>query len=166
MREVKSVECFNTLADITRFVLTLLEHEEITENRTLHTILISACHLYILQTKRKTYLCTLLHDHSIWNMNAPWISCIEQELKFKMDQANERRRRKQELDLEESKKSKFEKLKSLANSKLKDAFKTKEEKQKEELKENSNLVFDVLSQFINFFINFNLPFSQANKLLT
>lgn len=85
MREVKSIECFETLADITRFVLTLLEHEEITENRTLYTILTTACHLYVIQTKRKTYLCTLLHDHSIWSMNAPWNSCIKYELDLKMD---------------------------------------------------------------------------------
>lgn len=166
MREVKCQECFRTLADITRFVLTLLEHEEITENRTLYTILTSACHLYVIQTKRKTYLCTLLLDHTIWSMVAPWTSCIKFELKLKMDQANERRKRRHEIEQEESKKSTFEKFKSMANSKLKEAFKTKEEKLKEELKENSNLVYDVLSQFITFFINFSLPFSQANKLLT
>lgn len=43
---------------------------------------------------------------------------------------------------------------------------TKEQKEVQELKENSNLVYDVLSQFITFFINFNMPFDHANQLVS
>jgi plasmid maintenance system killer protein len=39
----------------------------------------------------------------------------------------------------------FSKLKMMANSKLKQVLSSKEEKHKEELKENSNLVYDILS---------------------
>jgi len=43
-------------------------------------------------------------------------------------------------------------------SKLKGIFQSKDEKHAEELKENSNLVYDIISQFITFYINYNLPF--------
>lgn len=54
----------------------------------------------------------------------------------------------------------------MAGSKLKGVLQTKEDKHKEELKENSNLVYDILSQFISYFIIFNLPFDKANDLLS
>jgi hypothetical protein len=39
----------------------------------------------------------------------------------------------------------FKKLSMMAGSKLKGVLQTKEDKHKEDLKENSNLVFDILS---------------------
>ena len=122
-RQVKSLECFQALAEIMMFVLTLLEQEEIIENRTLYTILNSSSYLYtMMQTKRKHYLQNLLSDHTIWTLNTPWNSCIKYELKLKMDSANERRKRRIEQDQEEQKKSKFSKFKIMAGSKLKEAF--------------------------------------------
>lgn len=52
-----------------------------------------------------------------------------------------------------------------ARNQLKGLIQTKDEKLKEDLKENSSLVYYQLSQFIQFFVNYNLQFDVANKLL-
>jgi len=41
-------DCFKALADLLMFVLTVMEHEELTDNRLLYTILFSSCHLYVI----------------------------------------------------------------------------------------------------------------------
>lgn len=161
-------DCLKALADLLMFVLTVMEHEELTDNRLLYTILFSSCHLYVIpfQVKRKSYLYNVLSEHSIWSQSTAWSFCIKNELNTRIDQANERRKRRQQEQEQEDKKMTFNKLKMMANSKLKQVLSSKEEKHKEELKENSNLVYDILSQFITYFINFNLPFEQSSKLLS
>jgi hypothetical protein len=52
-----------------------------------------------------------------------------------------------------------------ASQKLKGLIKNKEDKLKDDLKECASLVYYQLYQFISFFINYNLPFDQANLLL-
>jgi hypothetical protein len=44
-------------------------------------------------------------------------------------------------------------------------LKSKEEKFREEVKENNNLIFHELSKFVGFFNCFGLPYEQANKTL-
>jgi hypothetical protein len=78
-------------------------------------------------------------------MSTAWSFCIKNELQTRIDHANERRKRRQQEQEHEDKKMTFSKLKMMANSKLKQVLTTKEEKHKEELKENSNLVYDILS---------------------
>ena len=94
VRQVKSETCFKSIAEILRFVLTLYQHEELVENKLLYTILQTSCSLYILPKKRKTYLYTLLQDHELWTSNTPWQRLIKNELKTKIDAANERRKRR------------------------------------------------------------------------
>jgi hypothetical protein len=54
---------------------------------------------------------------------------------------------------------------AFAADKLKGLMQSKEERMKDDLTAYSSMVFDEVSQFITFFINFNLPFDMANKLL-
>lgn len=49
--------------------------------------------------------------------------------------------------------------------KLKGMLQSKEEKHKLEMKTNQNLIFNELSRFVQHFINFMLPYEQANDIL-
>lgn len=42
---------------------------------------------------------------------------------------------------------------------------TKDDKMKQELKLNQNLIFNELSRFVNHFINLSLPYELANECL-
>ena len=48
---------------------------------------------------------------------------------------------------------------------LKGMLQTKEAKQSEELRANQSLIFNELSKFVNFFVNFGLSLDSANDLL-
>jgi hypothetical protein len=48
VRQMHNVDCFKALGDLLMFVLTYLEHEELTDNRLLYTILFSSSHLYVI----------------------------------------------------------------------------------------------------------------------
>jgi len=41
----------------------------------------------------------------------------------------------------------------------------KEQKEENDLKSNSNMIFNELSKFVQHFVNFYLPYEDANKLL-
>lgn len=59
----------------------------------------------------------------------------------------------------------FQKLGEVTNKTLKGILQSKDNKQKDDLKPHQNLIFNELSRFVNFFINFCLPYEQANQLL-
>jgi hypothetical protein len=48
---------------------------------------------------------------------------------------------------------------------LKDMLQTKEQKTQSETKVNCNLIFNELSRFVQHFVNFSLPYEDANDLL-
>ena len=45
---------------------------------------------------------------------------------------------------------------------IKGMLKTKEEKSSQKIKDHQNLIFNELSRFVTHFINFSLPYEQAN----
>ena len=69
------------------------------------------------------------------------------------------------MEIENEKKTFSLKKFAFATSKLQGLIKSKDEQMKEDLKDFSNMVFDEVSTFITFFINFNLPFRLAKTLL-
>lgn len=70
---------------------------------------------------------------------------LHDQVKLKIDLANERRRRRAEIEQQQKEASSFSKFKQLAQAKVKNLTQSKEEKTKEELLTNSNLVYDCLS---------------------
>lgn len=82
-----------------------------------------------------------------------------------MDAAKERLRRREQMEIDNENKTFSLKKFAFATSKLQGLIKSKDDQMKEDLKDFSNMVFDEVSQFITFFINYNLPFRLAKNLL-
>jgi len=59
----------------------------------------------------------------------------------------------------------FKRIGDLTNKTLKGMLQTKDDKNRSDLKEHQNLVFNELSRFVTYFINLSLPYEQANQLL-
>lgn len=92
------------LADILRFVMTLFVHEQLTDYKLLYTVLDSCQLVYFLAAKkRKVYLSTLLSDHGIWSDTANWRETIEYMLRLKIEDANRRHKRREQLKSKEDK---------------------------------------------------------------
>jgi hypothetical protein len=53
----------------------------------------------------------------------------------------------------------------VAGNKFKGILQTKEEKYREDMKEQSSLIFHELSRFVGFMNNIGLPYSISNKIL-
>lgn len=94
-RLIQNYECLKLVADVIRFVLTLFVHEQFSDFRLLYTILDSSSLIYYLGAKkRKIYLHQSLFDHGIWSDISNWRECIQYTMKFKVDDAIRRRKRK------------------------------------------------------------------------
>lgn len=78
-------------------------------------------------------------------------------INFKVEAALVRKRHREVLEAEESSFS-FKKFADIAKS----IIQTKEDKVKEDLRENCNLVYYELSTFITFFVNLGLPFEVSS----
>lgn len=101
----------------------------------------------------------LLFDHGIWSDPHAWRDCIEMHLSAKIDDAIRRRKRKEQTEQNTGVKKLF------SGKTFKTILQTKEEKQSQKFKEHQNLIFNELSRFVTYFINFSLPYEQANELL-
>ena len=145
-----------------RFVLTLFVHEQSVEQKLVYAILESSSHLYTLgQKRRKTYLYQSLTDHSIWSDPSSWRECINSIVKSKVEDAVQRRKKVQEAEQENTKLS-LKLFSKVAGSKFKGILQSKEEKYKEDMKEQSSLIFHELSRFVGFMNNIGLPYSFSN----
>ena len=174
MRQIYQTACFEQLADVINFILTLFVHENVIDPKLLYTIMIISGHIYMkrqdeadssLENKRKIYLYMRLNNHEFWLSHKAWTRCIQHHLVARMDNAKERLRRREQMEIENEKKTFSLKKFAFATSKLQGLIKSKDEQMREDLKDFSNMVFDEVSTFITFFINFNLPFRLAKTLL-
>lgn len=69
----------------------------------LYTILDSSAHIYhIGAKKRKCYLYQVLNDHGIWSDMSNWRELVHQTMKFKIDDAIRRKKRKLVNDVNKS----------------------------------------------------------------
>ena len=99
-RQVKSAECFKGIADLIRFVLSVGDFEESVEPKLLYLILQTSCNLHTVQahSRRKNYLYSLLRDHHLFTKLPVWRMTLHDQVKLKIELANERRRRRQEIE--------------------------------------------------------------------
>ena len=81
-----------------------------------------------------------------------------------MESALDRKKRREDNEAEEEGTFSLKKW-NVLSKRIKEAVKSKEEKQADDLKEYSNMVYFELSTFVKFFINLQVPFEMANHLL-
>ena len=161
-RKVTQYECLKLASHIIKYILTILVHEQLQAHRMLFTIMDSAQRIFFLKEGgRKVFLATLLADHGIWFEYERWSCCIVDQINFKIEDALRRQKRNIKVDPNQNKVS----TKLLSGAFFKDMNKSSEAKQQTKLKEHSTLVIEEVQKFVKFFISFNVPFSQANRLL-
>ena len=183
--QIKDKECMKLLADILRYTLTIFVHQEVSDFKFLYVIMEVSQNLYYSTNKnRKVYLTSQIYDHGIWQDLANWKECIDYMIRLKIEDANRRRKRKQEMDKlankgNTSKRNTISNLVGIsrgANNQessmfkkgfksLKNLMQTKEDKFKEELKQYGNMIFNELSRYVTHFINLNLPYEYAHEIL-
>lgn len=106
----------------------------------------------------------MLSEHGIWQDGGNWRECIQYVVDVKVQEAIRRKKKKSvsQMSQKELKEKNFFKK---GFGKLKNVFQTKEQKSSIEMKTNQNLIFNELSKFVQHFINFSLPYEEANNLL-
>ena len=82
-------------------------------------------------------------------------------VKSKVDDAVQRRKKVQEAEQENTKLS-LKLFSKVAGNKFKGILQSKEEKYREDMKEQSSLIFHELSRFVGFMNNIGLPYSFSN----
>ena len=107
----------------------------------------------MMQGSRKKYMYTFILGHRIWKSSFVWRDCITYTVNSKLDAATERKKKRDMAEAEEGGTFSTKKF-SVFSKAIKNLVKSKEEKQEEELKEYSNMVYFELSTFIKFFTNF------------
>lgn len=86
MRQIYNRACFEQLADVINFILTLFVHEGVIDPKLLYTIMMVSAHIYMkrqdegqndnLENKRKIYLYMHLNEHAFWQSHKAWTQCI------------------------------------------------------------------------------------------
>eukprot|EP00347_Sterkiella_histriomuscorum_P016146 403354306 len=163
-RQLSNNECLKLIADIIKFILTLFVHEQSNDYRLVYNILESSQNIYTQINKRKVFLSSLLCDHGIWQDVKIWREMIVEIVEQKMIDSSRLRKRKEKI-LESQNSGKDKNIFKKGFKSLKGMLQTKEAKQMQEIKINQNLIFNELSRFISFFINFGLAYEQANDIL-
>ena len=181
--QIMNHECIKLLADIIRYILTIFVHEEIADHKFLYVILEVSQNIFFCTTKkRKVYLTSLLFDHGIWSDLNNWKECIDYMMRLKIEDANRRRKRKEQLDKLKGQNSARSTLSAFVGrnrsgktqdsnlitkgfKSLRGFLQTKEDKFKEELKLYANMIFNELSRYVAHFINLNLPYEYAHEIL-
>jgi hypothetical protein len=113
-------------------------HEEYIDNKLLYTVMSSSSQLYVvLQGSRKQYLYALLRAHRIWKSSFVWRDCIQYDVNQKLDNAVERKKKRELLHAEEEAGSSFSFKKLMIASKHlgKSIINSKEETHEEDLAE-------------------------------
>ena len=103
-----------------------------------------------------------------------WKECIDYILKLKIEDALRRKKRKEQIDKQNDTTNFFEKRFNPKNdhnifkrgSKIfKSIIQTQEEKFKQDIKTNQNLIFNELSRFVTYFTTLSLPYEAASGAL-
>ena len=93
-KQVQNTEVLRLISDILRFILTLFVHEQDADYRLLAVILESSQQLFFISNKRKQNLTYYLLDHGIWQDTGAWRECIEATMKYKIQEAINRQKRR------------------------------------------------------------------------
>ncbi|CDW77618.1 rab-like gtpase activating [Stylonychia lemnae] len=163
-RQLSNSECLKLIADIIKFILTLFVHEQSTDYRLVYNILESSQNIYTSINKRKLFLSTLLSDHGIWQDVRIWKEMIIEIIEIKIADQTKIRKRKAKA-IQDQKNQSEKNIFKKGFKQLKGMLSLKDSKHLQEAKANQNLIFNELSKFVNFFINFGLAYEQANEIL-
>jgi hypothetical protein len=161
------MDCLKLLGDLIKFIMTLIVHEDSYEQsdfKLIISVLDCSQHIFVLkENRRKLFLSTVLSDHGIWLDANMWRETIFIALDSKiLDSIARKEKRKQKANAEKPVQAKS--LMKAGLSKLKGAL-VQKEKPKIDYSHHQNLIFNELSKFSNYFINFSVPYDWANELL-